>query len=430
MARPFYGWVVVAGAFLVLFVAYGTQYAFGVFFAALLDEFGWTRASLAGAFSFYAFAYCMFGFLAGRLTDRWGPRAVIATGGVFLGAALTGMALVTRLWQPYVLYGLVAAIGMGSAYVPCNATVVKWFARQRGLAIGLASSGASVGTFALPPLAQLLISAVGWRWAYVVFGAGVLIVLNAVATFMRRDPEALGLHPDGDSPSDAGSRTSLAGREAAIPPSGEPDAWPLARVARTPAFWLLGSAFSATWIPVFIPLVHRVRWSRDLGFSPLVAASVISATGVGAVVGRLVMGALSDRIGRRTVVATAMALQAIAFAAFAVVVGLTALYAIAFLFGYSYGAISTLFTAIIGDFFGRAQAGTLVGVLFAIAGSMAAWGPLLAGALYDATGTYRPAFALAALLNVLAIGLLLLCRPPRMAGAAAALGQAASARGR
>jgi len=399
VARPFYGWVVVAGAFLTLFVAYGTQYSFGVFFSALLAEFGWRRASLAGAFSLYACAYCVFGFPAGRLTDVWGPRAVIGAGGLFLGAALAGMALVSALWQPYVLYGVVAALGMGTAYVPCNATVVKWFVRRRGLATGLASSGASVGTFALPPLAQLLIDAVGWRAAYAVFGVGVLLALNLIALLMRRDPETLGLHPDG----------------AAEPPARRvgPPSLSLGRAARTRVFWLLGAAFTATWLPVFIPLVHIVQFSRDLGFMPLVAASVISALGAGAVVGRLVMGALSDRLGRRATVGASMGLQALAFAGFTAVGSLWALYATAFVFGYSYGAISTLFTAIVGDFFGREQAGTLVGVLFALAGSMGGWGPLIAGAIYDATGSYAPAFWLAAGLNAVGAGLLALCRPPR-----------------
>ena len=150
----------VAASFLVLFTAYGAQYSFGVFFAALLDEFGWSRAGLAGVFSLYAFAYSVFAFPAGRLTDRWGPRAVITAGGVFLGVALAAMATVSALWQPYVLYGVVAAIGMGTAYVPCSGTVVKWFARRRGLAVGLAGSGGSVGTFVLPPFAQWLVSAI------------------------------------------------------------------------------------------------------------------------------------------------------------------------------------------------------------------------------------------------------------------------------
>jgi MFS family permease len=397
--RPYYGWVIVGGAFTVLFTAYGTQYSFGLFFAALLDEFGWSRASLAGAFSLYAFAYCVFGFPAGRLTDRWGPRPVIAAGAVFLATALAGMSQVRSLWQPYVLYGIVASLGMGTAYVPCNSTVVKWFVRRRGLAVGLATTGASLGTFALPPVAQALIGAVGWRQAYLIFAAAILVVLSLVALVMRRDPEALGLHPDGDP--EPPPREAAGGA-----------AWPLGRAARTRTFWLLAATFTATWIPVFIPLVHLPRFARDLGFPAATGAWLMSTLGLGAVCGRLIMGALSDRFGRRRVVGTAMALQVVAFSGFATVRELPALYATAFLFGYSYGTISTLFTAIVGDFFGRASAGTLVGVLFAMAGSMGGWGPLVAGALYDATGRYTAAFVLAAALNGAAIVLLALCRPP------------------
>src|SRR5258705_948412 len=101
---PFYGWIVVAGGFIVLFIAYGTQYAFGVFFGALLGEFGWSRASLAGVFSLYTVAYSACALAAGRLTDRWGPRTVIALGGGFLGLGLICMSQTTALWQPYVCY--------------------------------------------------------------------------------------------------------------------------------------------------------------------------------------------------------------------------------------------------------------------------------------------------------------------------------------
>jgi MFS family permease len=389
----------VAAAFSVLFISYGAQYSFGVFFNALLDEFGWSRSSLSGAFSLYAFGYCVFGFPAGRLTDRWGPRAVITVGAVFLASALAGMALVTQLWQPYVLYGLVAALGMGTAYVPCNSTVVKWFSRRRGLAVGLASSGGSVGTFALPPIAQMLVASVGWRSAYVIFGAAVFVILTSVAAIMRRDPESMGLRPDGDAVSPA----------AATAGAGE---WPLSRAIRTSTFWLLGATFTATWVPVFIPLVHLVPFTRDLGYSPLVGAWCVSTLGAAAVTGRLVMGVLSDRVGRRPTLAVALVLQAAAFAGFATAQALPALFVSAAAFGYSYGTISTLFPAIVGDFFGRGSAGALVGFLFMLAGSMAAWGPLGAGAIYDGTGSYAVAFVLAAALNGVALVLLSATRPP------------------
>src|SRR5690349_11830428 len=233
----FYGWTVVTAAGLVLFMAYGTQYAFGVFFAALVEEFGWSRASLSGVFSLYAGVYSGFALVAGRLTDRWGPRAVIAVGGALLGVALAAMSGVGALWQPYVLYGTVAALGMSTAYVPCNATVAKWFTRRRGLAVGLASAGGSLGTFALPPLAHFLVSRLGWRWAYVVFGTAILVALNALALLMRREPEAIGLAPDGDR----------------APPVRAPAAaargahgWTIRRALRSPAFWLLFGVFAGT----------------------------------------------------------------------------------------------------------------------------------------------------------------------------------------
>ncbi len=402
----FRGWTVVAGAFVVLFVAYGMHYSFGIFFSALLDEFGWSRASLSGAFGLYTFGYCLVAFPAGRLTDRWGPRAVLGAGGALLGVALLGMALVTRLWEPYVLYGIVAALGMGTVYVPCSATIVKWFVRRRGLAVGLASGGTGLGALVFPPLAQALIAVVGWRWAYAVFGVITLLTVNLGALLMRRDPESLGLQPDGD----------------AAPPvrdAGEP-AWPLRRAARTATFWLLAAAFTATWLPGFIPLVHLPRFVHDLGFSPMVGATVISALGIGAILGRPVMGVLSDRIGRRATVATSIALQALAFVAFPLARGLAGLCVAAAVFGWAYGATSTLFSAIVGDFFGRAQAATLAGVLFALAGCLGGLGPFIAGAVYDTTGSYTPAWVLGAVLNAVGCVVLVLCPTPRAARVVAA----------
>jgi MFS family permease len=399
--RLFYGWIVVATAFLVLFMAYGTQYAFGVFFAALVEEFGWSRASLSGVFSLYALVYSLFALGSGRLTDRWGPRAVISIGGALLGIGLMLMSRVTALWQPYLLYGTVAALGMSTAYVPCNATVAKWFTRRRGIAVGLASAGGSLGTFALPPVAHLMVSALGWREAYVVFGAAVLLTLNALALLMRRDPEAMGLVPDGVPAGRAPARSGA-----------HPSGWTVAQALRTRAFWMLYGLFAATWTPVFIPLVHLVPMARGFGVPPFLAATLVSAVGVAAMAGRLVMGAASDRIGRRGALAVALVLQVLAFAGFAWSRELPALYAASLLFGFSYGAASTLFTPTVAEFFGREHAASLAGLLFALAGSMAACGPFAAGFIYDRAGDYRLAWWLSAGCNALALGLLPFTRPP------------------
>jgi MFS family permease len=186
---------------------HGTQYAFGVFLAALVEEFGWSRASLSGVFSLYAFVHSVLALGTGRLTDRWGPRTVIAIGGALLGIGPMLMSRVTVLWQPCLLYRTVAALGMSTVSVPCNATVAKWFTRRRGIAVGPASAGGSLGTFTLPPVAHLLVTNLGWRGAYVVFGAAVLVALNGLALLMRRDLEAMGLRPDGAPTLGASSRS-------------------------------------------------------------------------------------------------------------------------------------------------------------------------------------------------------------------------------
>jgi len=399
---PFYGWVVVGAAFSVFFMAYGAQFSFGVFFSALLEEFGWSRGALSGAFALYAFGYSGLAAVSGRLTDRWGPRAVIATGGVFLGAGWIAMSATSAIWHPYVFYGVVAAVGMSTANVPCTATVARWFARRRGLATGLASAGGSFGAFCLPPIAQLLVSSVGWRRAYVIFGAAILVTLNFLAPLMKRDPEGLGLRPDGDPPTEADVARPERGRD-----------YTMRQAMRTRAFWVLFALFAATWIPIFAPLVHLVPLARGLGVDPLVAATLVSALGLAGILGRLILGGVSDRIGRRPAIGIGLLLQIAAFLGFAVAGALPGLYAASIAFGFSYGAVGSLFPAIVADFFGRRQAGSLVGLLFAMSGSMAALGPLGAGFIYDRTGSYGPAWVASAVLNLAALGLLAWARPPR-----------------
>ena len=384
---------------MILFVAYGAQYSFGVFLAALLEEFHWSRASLAGVFSLYAFMYPMIGSLAGQLTDRVGPRIVLSVGGCLLCCAMVGMAFVTQLWQPYVLYGIVAGIGMSAAYVPCNATVVRWFVAHRGLAVGVAMSGASAGTFVVPLVAQALVGSVGWRAAYVTFGIVVAVTLLLVAPLMRRDPESLGLSPDGRPQPARGV-------------SAEPRAWPLSRALRSRVFWILAATFSLTWVPVFIPLVHLVPFARDLGHSPMTAAWVVSTLGVGAIAGRLTMGVVSDRLGRVPSLRVALVVQAGACLAFLATHGLVSLLIASAFYGFGYAAVSTLFPPLVTDFFGRAHAGSIVGALFAVAGSLGGLGPWIAGVLYDATGGYASTWALCAALNAGAFVVLTLARPP------------------
>lgn len=399
-----YGWVVVGAAFSVLFVAYGVQFSFGLFFTALAAEFGWSRASLSGVFSLYGGAYAFLGLFAGRLTDRWGPRAVVATGALLYGLGLALSGRISWLGQLYLTY-LLAAAGMSTAYVPCNATVVKWFTAKRGLAVGITMAGASLGTFACPPLIALLLARVGWRAAYGILGGIVFALIAGLSLLLVREPAARGLDPYGGVPDSARRSEATA------------TSWRPGEVLRHPSFWGLLAVYTATWIPVFLPLVHLVPLAQDLGLGPAVGAATLSALGIGAVAGRLAMGALSDRIGRRPTLAIALGLQALSFLSLALAGSAPALLASAALFGYCYGAISSLMPSIVGDYYGPAHAGSLVGIIFGVAGPASALGPLLAGWVFDTAGAYTWAFLVSALTNLLALGLLIITRPPlRAAG--------------
>jgi MFS transporter, OFA family, oxalate/formate antiporter len=404
----FYGWIVVGCAFTILCIAYGIQFSFGVFMPFISADTGWDRGSLSLPYSLYVFVYSALGIVSGRLTDRLGARIVLTAGGCLLGVGVMLVSRVHALWQFYIALGFIAASGMSAAYVPSNATVVRWFMHKRGLALSITSSGASFGMFIFPPLATMLITAYGWRGAYLILGIIGVLGIVSCATFIVRDPEKIGQYSDGrasqDSPpSDADRNLSLI------------ENWTLSEAKQTRAFWLLNIIFALTWLVVFMPMVHIVPYAIDLGISHFLAAMTISVIGVAGFVGRLVIGPISDRLGRLPALGVCLFLQALSFLGFTISTGLTLLYPAAAIFGFSYGGVTALFPALVGDFFGRIAIGAIVGFIFALAGSPAAFGPLIAGYMYDATKSYHAAFVLSAILNLVALGLVAMLRKPRHA---------------
>jgi MFS family permease len=419
--RPFFGWVVVAAAFTVLFVAYGVQFSFGVLVKAIGDDLGWSRSTLVLPYAIYVFVYSALSSVAGVATDRIGPRRVVLVGGLLLGTGWASFGAARKLWQVYLTLGLVAGVGMSAAWVPTNATVVRWFSRRRGLAVGIASAGGSAGNLVVPVLVALAVDAAGWRPTVVGLGIIVAVALVLASRFFVRDPEQLGLGPDGDPRLDGhgpGPDTAVGG----LMP--EPSLT-LAEARRTSAFWVVFGIFAATWLVVFVPFVHGSPHARDLGASAVGASLVLSAIGLGGITGRLGTGPVSDRFGRRPTLAAMVTLQVVSFILFATAATPGWLYPPALVFGFSYGGAVTCFPALVGDVFGRAHAGTIVGTLFAASGSLGAVGPWLAGWLFDATDSYRAAYLVSAVSNVVALALVGVLRRPETSGAAGEAGGAA-----
>lgn len=391
MKTIFYGWIVTACAFTVLFLTYGVQYSFGIFVPAMVDDLGWQHASLGGAFSFYTVVYTSFSLLAGRLTDSLGPRRVVGLGAILLGIGVMATSQVTSQWQLFFWYGIVAALGMSTAYIPCNMTVVRWFLRRRGLALGLASSGASCGILVVPMLASLLIDKYDWRVGLFALGAGLFVIASVAARFMVRDPEQLGLLPDGEdraslSPERATATTDL------IEPAIQVSGWTLREASSTLSFWIFLAAFAITMFTVTVPFVHVASFARDIGLSDLRGAMTISIIGLFALAGSVSLGALSDRVGRKATIVIGLVSQVVAFVLFLNAGSMTALYLGAAAFGFFYGSFATLFPALVGDLFGPAHAGTIGGFIFGAGGLLGGWGPAIAGYLRDVHGDYHLVF--------------------------------------
>jgi predicted MFS family arabinose efflux permease len=211
--------------------------------------------------------------------------------------------------------------------------------------------------FIFPPLTTALIGAYGWRRAYLILGLLAVCGIVACASFIVRDPEKMGLHPDGQL------------REISLPehPTAAvvvEEGYTLADAQRTGAFWLLNIIFGLTWLVVFMPMVHIVPLAVDLGISHFCAAMTISVIGFTGFGGRLAIGTISDRFGRVATLAMCLLLQGVSFAGFTISTVLLPLYTAAAVFGFSYGGITALFPALLGDFFGRIEIGAIVGFIF------------------------------------------------------------------
>ena len=408
MIKPFYGWVVVGSAFLVLFLTYGVQYSFGVFVPPMLDDLGWQRASLGGAFSLYSMVYMGFSLVSGRLTDTLGPRRVIGFGGVMLGLGIMATSQVSAQWQLYLYYGIIAALGMSTAYIPCNMTVVRWFNRQRGLALGIVSCGASCGILVVPTLSSYMITLTNWRVSLLTLGGSMFVLIIIAARFMVRDPELLGLQTDGKETLTTDETFGLS------EVLNEATGWTLAEARSTLSFWLFLLTFAVILLTTTIPFVHVPFFARDIGLSAIGGSMAVSICGLFALIGSISLGTLSDRIGPKRAVSLSLCMQAVAFLIFLLARDMVTLYLGAAAFGFFYGGIASLFPALVGDLFGRAHAGAIGGFIFGGAGIIGAWGPAVAGYLRDVDGDYRRAFILCALTIACSIVLfLVLPRPKR-----------------
>ena len=393
-AKPFYGWYVVAGAFVVTLMGFGSAYTFSAFVETLQHEFGASRGSVSVVFSLAGFLYFALGIVSGPLADRFGPRSLAVGGMLLTGAGLAVAGLAHTLIEVYLAYGLGVGLGVGLAYVPALGAVQRWFVRRRGFASGLAVSGIGVGTLMLPPIASFLIHTVGWRMSYMLIGAAVAIGGGAMALLIEGDPRRRGLMPDGDPPS------------AAVPLKATGAS--IAEAVASRRFVLLYLACFICALGVFVPFVHLTPYATDHGVSAAIAVLLIGMIGIGSTVGRFFLGTLADRLGRSPTLVLMHAGMALSLGIWAVATQAWSLAIFALVFGIFYGGWVAVLPAVVMDYFGGRNVSGIIGVLYSSVAFGTLIGPSAAGFAFDRSHSYLLPILVSVAANVVSALLMLI----------------------
>jgi OFA family oxalate/formate antiporter-like MFS transporter len=390
--RLFYGWIVVAAAFAVTFVGFGSAYTFSAFVPSLQHEFGASRGAVSLVFSLAGFLYFALGVVSGPLADRWGARSLAMLGMVLVGAGLAFASVARTIFEVYVAYGLGVGLGVGCAYVPAIGAVQRWFVQRRGFASGIAVSGIGVGTLVMPPLASWLIDSAGWRGAYLVLGGLAAVIGMGMSWFIADDPRERGTGPDG---------IPLAMGEPSLVRAGAS----VGEAIRSRQFAGLYAACLICSFGVFVPFVHLVPYALDHHVDPSAAVLLLGAIGVGSTLGRFFLGSLADRVGRQFFLLMMFAGMAAALATWAMATSLWPLAVFALLFGLFYGGWVAILPAVVMDYFGGRNVGSLIGILYTSVAIGTLVGPSAAGFIFDMRHSYTLPILASVGANVLAAGI-------------------------
>lgn len=413
MRRPniFYGYWIVAVAFLCSFITSGTVgYTFPLFFKPLEAEFGWSRGAISIALTINLVTHAAAAPLIGRLVDRYGTRRVVCLGALIGGLGFVWLSYMQDLWSFYLAYIVIGAGMTSLGPIATTKVVSNWFTRRRGLVVGIALTGIGIGGFVFAPLVgAYLIPGFGWRTAYLVLApiTWVLIIPLALLVIKER-PADLGLHPDGLAAAPITGQASPSAKTA--------ERWTLGMAAKTSTLWLILMGGFAIFVGGFGAVQHQVNHVTDVGFPVAIAAAALGAVGLCSAIGKLIFGGLCDLIGAKYVAAMGGALK---MSAIIVLMTLKAdspsamiwLYAI--LMGLGMGGSVPAMPMLVSSNFGLASYGTIYGTVSLVNGLALGLGPLAAGQMFDAMHTYYWAFLVFVALFVLGIPLMLAVRRPK-----------------
>jgi sugar phosphate permease len=407
--RVFYGWWIVLAAFLNLFFSVGiVYYGFPVFYPSIVDSLAFTRAQLTQGFLVgFLIAGILFGLLAGVLIDRLGPRQVMRIGIWCVGLPLILMGSMTRLWHYYLL-SIAEVFGyVLTGPIPNQVLISNWFQRKRGRAMGNAYLGLGMGGAISPILINSLIQSFGWRRAFEIIGALILIVLFPVSQWITRSsPRELDLLPDGIPTATAVNKPASRERESVI-------GLGVAQAVRSTNFWLIVTGCTLTIGAIGGVTQHLILFLTGEGYSLAGASRVASTLLISSLAGRVIVGYLADRYNRKNVMALFYLVLALAIPLLFAVQRPAVVWGFALLYGFAMGADYMLIPLVTADCFGLFALGKILSLII-MGYSLGQWfAPWLAGRIFDTHHTYDLAWLIMSVAAALGAALIYAIKPDR-----------------
>ena len=394
VVKLFYGWIIVGVGIVVTCVGLGAMLSLSVFLAPMSAAMGWSRTGISVAALLNFLCMGIGSFFWGALSDRFGTRAVVLCGGVLLGLGLVTASRAATLGQFQLLFGVIVGFAAGSLYTPMTATTTRWFTRHRSLAVALVSAGLSLGSATAAPLARWLITSYDWRTAMLVIGDLAWLLIIPAALLVREPP------PSTDPVAIAAAATDGPG-------------FTVGQALTSPQFAAIALAFFACCAAHSGPIFHMITHAIDHGVSAMAATTVLSVAGLASLSGRIICGLVADRIGAKRMLLIGLAMQAVAVSLYVFTNTLGSFYALAVLFGFSYGGVMPLYAILIREYFGARIMGTTFGAVSAISTLGMALGPWAGGWLYDTLGGYFWLYMGSFGIGLGAVAIAFTFRPPR-----------------
>jgi len=369
---------------------------------------GWSKGTVSSAITLFFFANGVAGFMVGRWVDRYGPKWFLVLGSIVFGIGLSALNWVHTIPQLYFCYLVMSAGFCTTALIPVNTLVTNWFIKNRGLAMSITNTGLSVGGVIMVPLASYFIIHYGLNKAlYILGGVYALVIIPITVFFVKQKPSDVGQCPDGNR-----ACRMLHAKDHQRGDFDQMQVWTRWQAFKTAAFWAIALAFLLVLAGQIAFLIHMVSFfSQYLG--PQMAAVTVSITSCASIIGRLVLGSFVDRCSKRHVAMVCFFIQGMAVFLLAHYNHAIFLYICTFAFGLTMGPILMLQSLIIGECFGIPSFATVSGAIGLFSMPGAAFGPMIAGVIFDASQNYQSAFVLFAAASFLAIVVIYFARPPK-----------------